>query len=151
MELIKKGSTEGKWFTFRAEGAPEDEKPARFKVRRVPSGFDRQTYYEVYGKRQEIRRKDGAVVSDIDVERTQRYQLALAVYALVDSENAEIPGELLPAGEAGSMVPLDGKWTEEIKRAVFTELPALARWVVECANSLVTQAAEEEASLGKTS
>lgn len=153
MQLIKKGSTEGIWFQYKPEGGAPDESPAEFLIRRVPTGKDREAYYQHIGKRQEIRRKEGAIISDANLEATQAYQLELACYALVDSKGAEIPPGIVPGIEPDShgLVLLDGKWSPEVRRAFFLELPALARWVVEKANSLTVQAAEEEKGLGKTS
>jgi len=156
MQLVKSGAIQGHWFTYEVEGEP---KPARFKVRRIPSAFDRQTYFSTFGRKIEARRKAGAIIQDTDLEQTQRYQMELAVYALVDSEDVQVPRELLegaapetaPGETADALVTLDGRWSESIKRVVFGELPQLMRWVIEQANSLSLQAAKEETDLGKTS
>jgi hypothetical protein len=155
MQLIKSGSTEGVWFEFKAEGAPEGEAPARFKIRRIPTPFDREVYTRIYGPRAELRRKNGALITEIDAAKMQQYRQELAVYALVDSERAEVPAEILKGTDLGEsaegVVTLDGKWSSTVRQRVFDELPGLAAWVVEKSNSLTVTAASEEAALGKTS
>ena len=160
MQLIKQGSTEGRWFEFResarAMGSPEERTSADlacFRVRRIPTQFDRTTYTDVYGAKQELRRRRGEVVTETDPLKSQEYTLRLAAYALVDSFEAEVPAEIVAAAgvQAEGMTKLDGRWSDAVKRAVFGELPALASWVVQCASSLNASAAEEESQLGKTS
>lgn len=149
MQLVKSGAAEGVWFRYEIEGEPE---PAEFKIRRIPSGFDREVYFRCFGRKIEARRKDGAIIQETNLEQTQKYQMDLAVYALLDSKGAEVPPDLAPGVEAkGPMVTLDGQWSEAIKRAVFGEVPQLMRWVIEQANSLSLQAAKEDSDLGKTS
>ena len=111
MQLIKKGATEGVWFTYHVEGAEPGEAPAEFKIRRIPTGLDRETHIRVFGARQQIKRKDGAILSDIEPLKSVAYTLDLACYALVDSRNAEVPPEIVPGLEAGEngLVKLDGK------------------------------------------
>ena len=160
MQLIKAGSTEGRWFEFResarAMGSPEERTSADlacFRVKRIPTQLDRETYTAVFGPKQELRRRRGEVISEADPLKSQEYTLRLANFALVDSFEAEVPAEIVAlAGIRGEgMVRLDGQWSEAVKRAVFGELPALASWVVACASSLNASAAEEEKELGKTS
>lgn len=151
MQLIKSGSSEGVWFDF-----AED---ARFKVRRIPSGLQKETFFRYFGKRAEIRRKNGAVISDTDMEASTKHNAELAEYALVDCEHCEVPRALMPMLDAAvavgdqvpEMVSLDGKLTPEVKRALLAELPQLAVWIVSKAESLTAKAIEEETELGKTS
>lgn len=149
MELIKAGSQDGKWFPYAGD--------AEFKIRRIPTGLEKESYFRHFGKRAEVRRKGGAVISDTDVEAAQAHNQAMARIALVDSRNVLVPHELvkdaLPTVEpdAAGMVRLDGLWSEEVRRVVLAEVPSLAGWVQEQAYSLTTRAAEEEAELGKTS
>jgi hypothetical protein len=145
VELIKRGSSEGVWFEY-GEGAA-------FKVRRIPTGLDRETYFRCFGKRAEVRRKDGAVISDTNLEASQRYTQELARYALVDSRNAEVPAEYAKAAGIEvetELASLDGLWSDKVKEVIFAEVPSLAAWVLAKANSLTAQAAEEDAALGKT-
>jgi hypothetical protein len=144
MELIKRGSSEGVWFDYTGD--------ARFKIRRIPSGKQKETFFRYFGKKTEVRRKGGAVISDTDMEASTKHNVELAEFALLDCENAEVPAELVPAlgGQSGEMVRLDGKLTPEIKAAVLAELPGLAVWIVGKAESLTAKAAEEEEGLGKT-
>lgn len=169
MQLIKRGSTEGLWYEYVEDAQPiakpEDrsqregaEPNACFKVRRIPTGLDRETAFRFLGRKQEVRRKEGAVISDFDLDKQQQYYVELAVYALVDSFDAELPVEFLkgtkPAADvmAGvEMLRLDGQWDETVKRAVFKELPNLAKWVCIRSFSQNSAAAEEEHGLGKTS
>jgi hypothetical protein len=153
VQLIKKGSVEGVWFTFEQKDAQADEKPARFLVRRVPTAFDRERFTHHFGYKAEIRRKSGTLISDLEPLKRMAYTLDLACYALIESENAEVPSELVPgrpANEAG-MVLLDGKWTDDLKRIVLGEVPSLATWIMEQANSLTAQAIDEEDAKTKNS
>lgn len=148
MELIKAGSQDGKWFPYAGD--------AEFKVRRIPTGLEKESYFRHFGKRAEVRRKGGAVISDTDVEAAQAHNQAMARIALVDSRNVLVPHELvkevLPAAEPDpeGMVRLDGRWSDDVRRVVLAEVPTLAGWVQEKAYSLTTRAAEEENDLGKT-
>lgn len=149
MELIKAGSQDGKWFPYAGD--------AEFKVRRIPTGLEKESYFKHFGKRAEVRRKGGAVISDTDVEAAQAHNQAMARIALVDSKNVLVPHELVkeilplvePDGEG--MVRLDGRWSDDVRKVVLAEVPTLAAWVQEKAYSLTTRAVEEEADLGKTS
>lgn len=147
MELIKAGSFDGKWFDFAGDAA--------FKVRRIPTGLEKESYFRHFGKRAEVRRKDGAIISETNIEAAQAHSQELARYALVDSRNALVPHELVKGcgdfeADAEGMVRLDGKWTAEVKAAVLSEVLSLAGWIVEQAQTLTTKATEEEAALGKT-
>lgn len=153
MQLIKRGSVEGVWFEFKQDGAPEDEKSARFLIRRIPTAFDKENFRQHFGFKAEVRRKNGAVISDLDYAKRIAHTLDLAIYALLNSEDAEVPSVIVPtmkADESG-MVKLDGQWSEDVKRLVLGEVPSLATWIVARANTLTAQAVDEEEAKGKTS
>jgi hypothetical protein len=165
MQLIKSGSSEGVWFEFVDEAKPirspeerskpkEGETPnACFKIRRIPTGLQKEAFFRHFGRKTEVRRKGGAVISDTDMEASTKHNAELAQYALLDTFDAEVPADVLPllGGKPGEMVTLDGKLTPEVRAALLGELPGLAVWIVGRADSLTARAAEEETELGKTS
>jgi hypothetical protein len=147
MQLIKSAAAEGVWFSYAGD--------AEFKIRRIPTGLEKESYFKHFGRKTEVRRKGGAVISETNVEEAQQHNQEMARYALVDSRNVLVPGALIGVNgfdpDPEGMVKLDGRWTDEIRRVVLAEVLSLSAWVLEKANSLTTRAAEEEAELGKTS
>ncbi len=168
MQLIEKGSTEGKWFEYVENAKPLDrpedrvasrdgqEPNACFKVRIVPAAFDQERYAHYFGYKMEIRRRRGEVVNEGDWEKQRRYQVDIAAFALVDAVDAEIPGNFLKGtkleADAEVMVKLDGQLADEaVRRALLAEVVDLRTWIIGRSNSLRRSAAEEGAELGKTS
>lgn len=99
------------------------------------------------------------------VDKAKRRGLALtrkaAAYALLDSRGFEFvtrSPEVAAALSAalgsvigpGQVVPLDGKWTDEVKEALFRYLPRLAAWIDSTVDDMAVEAVEAENARGKT-
>lgn len=146
MDLIKAAALEGEWFIYADDG--------QFRVRRIPAGKDQELYFQHFGRSRKYSRKKGTETGEVDLARATEYTRQKAAFALVDSRNVSVPRQILggtPLADAGEgqTVTLDGHWSPEVKERVLFEVKGLAGWVIEKAESLDREAAEEEAEAGE--
>ena len=136
--LVQADADVGRWFPWKGK--------AEFKVRRVPRAKLREFEVQSYGKEFAFLPGGG---SKIDRLKVERYNQRKASYALLDSRNVQIPRALLAGTELaegeGVVAPLDGKWTDAVKDAVFRET-GLAKLIAEWADELSEIAAAEVAA-----
>ena len=141
LKLLSKKDQE--WFPFKTEDGE-----CRFLVRRIPLGKAQEVEIRHGGRKREVNVRRGTM--PWDTEQTTAANHELAVFALVDSEGAEIDVTTATLAEAlgdgvsiGDLVSLDGKLTDKVKGALLEEVP-LTRWILEKSAKLHTRAKEEE-------
>ena len=127
--LIDESGDEGTWFHFRGK--------AEFRIKRIGGRRRRALIRQYLGK------KAGAP----DLDRALEFQLALGCEALLDSRKVQVLGRYLegtPLANGTGEVLLDGKWSNDVKKAVLSEVPGVLKFVVAKADSLDAEADEEE-------
>lgn len=141
----------GEWFTWREEGGERIE----FLIRRLPPAESARIERQILGAKWEIRYRRKAAVQEFDRDRTQRVNRAKATYCLLDSRGfeAEPAG---PAGaeelgkalgqpvEPGTVVSLDGRWTDPVKALMFERMPQIVDFVGTKALELEGEDAQDE-------
>jgi hypothetical protein len=139
----------GKWF----ESGEDHGKPVRYKIRPIPIEVDRRLHRDVYrGANVGKLRKQSAATA---IERAQEYTILRAAYALLDTGNFSVEigdketAERFSALLGESVVPcpdlyLDGKWNDELRRAVLATARRRAAWISNKADELVEAQVEDE-------
>lgn len=133
----------GEWFLWREEGGEKIE----VKVRRIPPSTERSIEFRHFGRKRKVTFSRKGAVQDLDVEKQDEVNREKAAECMVetrgfelelagDSAAQEIGKALGTTLEAGQVVGLDGKWSDELKAAVFSGLPDLVEWLGEKATSL---------------
>lgn len=133
VSLIDDKAEEGQWFPFKGKAA--------FLVKWVSQSRRRWLRGHHVGK------KSPGKGEGVAYDRLEDWQVAVASEALLDSRMVQIPGRYLEGSDLAAdtgEVRLDGKWSDDVKRAVLSQLPGLAKFIVEKCDSLAVQADEEE-------
>jgi hypothetical protein len=139
------------WFPYQVEGAPKDETPAQFKIRRIPAAKAREVELVTVGRKRVIRlRNQKNQEIDFDVDKNAEGNRELAVWALLDAKDAttfvetEALAKALGIPVGTDDVPLDGRLSSEaVKVALLDEIPGLTNWVLARSASMHAKVVEE--------
>lgn len=142
--------TAGEWFTWRED----DGQKLEVCVRRLPPAEAKRIEQKHFGKRRRIVYTDKGTTQDLDTVAQERSAHEKASYSMVDTRGFEIEasGEGAAQGlagilgekvEVGSVVKLDGRWSDALKDLVFAGLPDLPDWINEKARESAKRDAEE--------
>lgn len=141
----------GEWFTWLEEG---DEK-VEIRVRRTPPGWERSVEFKHFGRKRRVIFAKGGARQDLDIQKQEQVNREKASYCMVDTKGFEL--EVAGSGAAeqlsrllseavatGAVVKLDGRWTDDIKYAVFDVFPDLVGWIGDKAAGLMGRDQEED-------
>lgn len=150
-----------------APGATESKKTftgIEFKVRRIPPGKKMEIERSRRGGTRKIkvfRTGDSEITRDLDKETAAG--IDQAIFALVDSKGCKVQiGDDETAKQyrtllkdesiqAGQMIVLDGRWTNELREDFLADFIDVASWVVARADEFGRATVEEELGKEKTS
>ncbi len=127
---------------------PDNGKPISLRIRRPEPGYNRRALKAVY---RNMRHEQVAKQTEAQrVDQGFDFTIEKAAHVLLDSRNfsaVATPETEAQLGKPGTEIVLDGKWTDEIKRAVLASMPeSFAAWIIKKADELASVEAEAEAA-----
>ena len=149
----------GQWFVYGKDG----DKDVRFRVRPLPLWKNAEIQRTFEGMTRQVKvDRQGTAETTRNLEKEVGAVLARASYSLIDSENCrvEVPSEKAAQAyrellkdssiQAGDVVALDGRWTDELRKDFLTDTASVGvpAWIVERAAEQGSVKVKEEEGKG---
>jgi hypothetical protein len=142
-------SDPGTWYV---RGEDKENKPIRYRIRKLPGDVEQSLIIEGVGSRKMGQDESRAAFIARDMAKTRKR----ACLALVDTENLvielgdEAAAERLGAKPGDAQVRMDGNWNDSLRDQFFRLFPGEQTWVAKVLNDMAALDREQEAEESKT-